>query len=241
MAEPSRPAHPTFEQRMVERGPRGAVIGALVVPIFALACLWQWQSPNPLSRVTLFSAGFVGLVTLASLEQALVFLRSAMRSEATLKEAIGTNYDRGLVRAIIMMSVLDYLYLLDYAHWHLAPALERRPLQWAGIAAAGASLLILAWADRWLSRHFASDSSAKEMMTGGPYRYVRHPRYVSIILGKLAAPLLLGSVLAWMAFPVYVLLIFRRIRREEPHLRALFGTAYDAYASGTARLIPGIF
>lgn len=212
-----------------------------MVPFFAVFCLWQWRSATPLSRITLFSAAFVILVTIAGAEQAHVFLRSAMRSEATLKEAIGTSYDRGLVRAIVALSFVDYLYLIDYAHWHLAPALERKSLQWVGVVAAGASLLILAWADRWLSRHFANDAAAKQIMTGGPYRFVRHPRYTSILLAKLAAPLLLGSVLAWITFPVYVFLIFRRMQREEPHLHDLFGVAYDTYASRTARLIPGIY
>ena len=237
----SRPARPSLEQRMVQTGPRRAILGALTIPLFAIACLWQWQSAAPLARVTLFSAAFVILATISAAEQAHVFLRSAMRSEATLKEAIGANYDRGLVRATIIMSFVDYLYLLDYAHWHLVPVLERKPLQWTGIAAAGASLLILAWADRWLSRHFANDAAAKQIMTGGPYRFVRHPRYTSILLGKLAAPLLLGSLLAWIVLPVWLFLIFRRMQREEPHLHDLFGAAYATYASRTARLIPGIY
>jgi protein-S-isoprenylcysteine O-methyltransferase Ste14 len=225
----------------VETGPRRAIVWAFAVPVLALLCLWQFRSAAPLSRVTLFSVMFVIQVTVAGAEQAHVFLRSAMRSEETLKEAIGANYDRVLIQAVIMMSFLDYIYLIEYAHWHLVPALERRTLQWMGVAAAIASLLILGWADRWLSRHFANDESAKRIMTGGPYRFARHPRYTAILLGKLAAPLLLGSVIAWIVFPVWVYLILQRIRREEPHLQDLFGTAYEVYASRTARLIPGLY
>jgi protein-S-isoprenylcysteine O-methyltransferase Ste14 len=40
---------------------------------------------------------------------------------------------------------------------------------------------------------------------------------------------------------ILLVAIRHRIEREEPHLRELFGSAYDAYARRTARLLPGVY
>ena len=78
-------------------------------------------------------------------------------------------------------------------------------------------------------------------MTNGPYRFVRHPRYASILLIGLGAPLAFASIIGWPLFFALLLAIRHRIEREEPHLCQLFGSAYDAYARRTARLLPGVY
>ena len=45
----------------------------------------------------------------------------------------------------------------------------------------------------------------------------------------------------WPFVLVLLVAIRHRIEREEPHLRELFGSAYDAYARRTARLLPGVY
>lgn len=231
---------PVVEQKL-KMAERGAAIAALFAPIFCVLCIRVWNSADPWSRVNIFSVGYAALISVSYIEQSFVFLRSAFRTESTLKEAIGAIYDPVLVRASLVLGFFDYAYLLEYVHWRFAPFLIRVPLQWAGLVAAAGSLAMLGWADRWLSRHFADDIAAGKLMTGGPYRFVRHPRYVSIILSKVAAPLMLGSLLAWIALPLWLVLVFRRIRLEEAHLRSIFGADYGSYASRTARLFPGIY
>jgi protein-S-isoprenylcysteine O-methyltransferase Ste14 len=70
---------------------------------------------------------------------------------------------------------------------------------------------------------------------------VRHPRYTAILFSGIAFALVFASFLAWALFFVWLVLILRRIRREERHLREIFGADYDAYAAHTARLLPGVF
>jgi len=77
-------------------------------------------------------------------------------------------------------------------------------------------------------------------VTSGPYRYVRHPNYVAVILEFLAIPLLAGAWVSalvlsgWNAF-----VLFDRIQSEE---RALDESpAYRRAFEGKARFIPGVF
>lgn len=206
-----------------------------------LLCLRQWSARHPWARLDLYSGGFFILAVVAAVTEARTFLRQGLRSVETAREAFGLSYDPALVRWSAVLSVLELAVILDYAHWRLVPALERPLFQGLGLALLIASAIGLARTDAWLARHFSSEQAAGQLMTEGPYRLVRHPRYASLLLAKLAFPLLFASIVGWALLPAWGFLIGRRIRREEAHVRELFGPNYDAYARRTARLLPGIY
>jgi protein-S-isoprenylcysteine O-methyltransferase Ste14 len=79
------------------------------------------------------------------------------------------------------------------------------------------------------------------VVTTGPYRVVRHPMYVAIIVVVLASPLALGSI--WAVLPALLLpfVLVARIRDEERLLTDSL-PGYREYQSTTkCRLIPGIW
>lgn len=55
----------------------------------------------------------------------------------------------------------------------------------------------------------------------GPYRWLRHPNYVAVVLGLVALPLALGRPWALAAVPLKLLALRRRLAVEE---RALAGS-----------------
>jgi protein-S-isoprenylcysteine O-methyltransferase Ste14 len=78
-------------------------------------------------------------------------------------------------------------------------------------------------------------------ITKGPYRFVRHPMYVGVILGAFAVPLVLGS--AWAFVPAFVTAILFVVRTalEDRTLRSEL-PGYDDYAQHTRyRLLPGVW
>jgi protein-S-isoprenylcysteine O-methyltransferase Ste14 len=81
----------------------------------------------------------------------------------------------------------------------------------------------------------------QQVMTGGPYQYVRHPGYVGAILYNVVTPLILGSL--WALLPTLVVMLFFIVRTagEDPTLqRELPG--YAAYAQRVRyRLLPGVW
>lgn len=83
--------------------------------------------------------------------------------------------------------------------------------------------------------------AGQQVVTTGPYRIVRHPMYVSLILIYVVSPLALGS--AWAVLPALLvpLVIMARILDEERVLaEGLPG--YREYQQKTRyRLIPGIW
>lgn len=80
-----------------------------------------------------------------------------------------------------------------------------------------------------------------QVVSAGPYRYVRHPMYVGVILMFLGWPLILGS---WVALGVscfVVLLFFVRTSLEDKTLRDEL-EGYEEFCTRTRyRLIPGLW
>ena len=76
--------------------------------------------------------------------------------------------------------------------------------------------------------------------TTGPYRWIRHPNYLVVILEILALPMLHG---AWLAAALLTVanaaVLARRIRNEERVLATV--PAWEETMAQRSRLIPGIF
>jgi protein-S-isoprenylcysteine O-methyltransferase Ste14 len=80
-----------------------------------------------------------------------------------------------------------------------------------------------------------------QVITDGPYRYVRHPGYAGGIVASLAFPLALGSL--WGLIPAAIGslgLVLRTVLEEQTLLQELEG--YRAYRSLVRfRLLPGVW
>jgi len=66
------------------------------------------------------------------------------------------------------------------------------------------------------------------VVTGGPYRFIRHPMYAGALLYFLGVPLLLGSWCAFVLFPLLAIGLGVRAVGEERMLRSRL-TDYDIY------------
>lgn len=81
--------------------------------------------------------------------------------------------------------------------------------------------------DRWTTRVMVLPE--EQLITDGPYRWVRHPNYVAVVLEIVAIPMLHGAWLTAVVFSIANLLVLRaRIRVED---RALGRGAGDVGAT----------
>jgi protein-S-isoprenylcysteine O-methyltransferase Ste14 len=115
------------------------------------------------------------------------------------------------------------------------------------LGAIGAVLLVSGlglaiWARVYLGRNWGMPMTEKaepELVTSGPYRFVRHPIYSGLLLalvGTALATNLIGLVIAAIV-GVY---FYYSARTEEKNLTAAFPTAYPVYRNVTKMLIPFI-
>jgi protein-S-isoprenylcysteine O-methyltransferase Ste14 len=77
--------------------------------------------------------------------------------------------------------------------------------------------------------------------SGGPYRWMRHPGYVGMVLFTLGTPALLGTPVAgWMAWIIIALIVVRTGLEDRTLRMELPG--YAEYAQQVKyRLIPGVW
>ena len=75
----------------------------------------------------------------------------------------------------------------------------------------------------------------------GPYKIVRHPGYLGMLLGSISLPLALGSLLAFIPLVIMIILIFMRTYYEDTTLQKEL-TGYTEYCKKVKyRLIPYIW
>jgi protein-S-isoprenylcysteine O-methyltransferase Ste14 len=122
------------------------------------------------------------------------------------------------------------------------------PSQWEIWCALGAALTLLGLsltvsARIYLGRNWSSVAAVKvdhELVTGGPYRWVRHPIYAGLLLAFVGTALANGQWRGVLAVVLSFVAVAQRIVIEERLMRQRFGPAYDAYAQRVRGLIPGI-
>ncbi len=114
---------------------------------------------------------------------------------------------------------------------------------WTAAACALVGIAFAIWARVHLGRNWSSRPAMKEgheLVTSGPYEYVRHPIYTGILLALFGSALL-GSPIGIFVFAVFLIVFVLRIGKEEGIMRALFPEAYPPYQARTKKLIPFIW
>jgi protein-S-isoprenylcysteine O-methyltransferase Ste14 len=116
---------------------------------------------------------------------------------------------------------------------------------WAGIGAAlvAIGLLFTVWARVHLGRNWSGVVTLKqdhELITSGPYRWVRHPIYTGLIFAFIGQALARGEWRGLVALLLVIGALWRKLRIEERWMHEQFGDAYLAYRLRVTALFPFI-
>ena len=150
--------------------------------------------------------------------------------------------DPNIVRFTQLLMFGDLIIFFDYSHWQSLQSLARPMIQAAGLAIYLLAKIWQMWTDVRLAEYFGNTGSEQhEPIKNGPFRFVRHPRYASLIAGKIGCALIFASAWGWFMVLAWTILYTRKVVHEEEHMRQMLGTSYDEYSEGTARLLPGIY
>lgn len=83
----------------------------------------------------------------------------------------------------------------------------------------------------------AEPPAGAQLMTGGPYRFSRHPMYAGLVLGGAGIAVLRRRVEPLAAWAVLAAVLHVKSRDEDRWLAARFGGAYEEYAARTPRVL----
>jgi protein-S-isoprenylcysteine O-methyltransferase Ste14 len=83
------------------------------------------------------------------------------------------------------------------------------------------------------------DDAPRSIVTHGPYRWVRHPFYVSFLLLLAGSAMITRDVIALGSFGLGLAILTWTARREEQRLAtSAFGADYVSYLGRTGRFVP---
>jgi protein-S-isoprenylcysteine O-methyltransferase Ste14 len=90
-----------------------------------------------------------------------------------------------------------------------------------------------------LQRSFIDYPLPDRLITDGPFRWVRHPFFVGYILGALAAPVAIHSILLWLiAAGMITTSVSAAVREEQVWLASPRGEQYREYRKHTGMFLP---
>lgn len=148
--------------------------------------------------------------------------------------------------AVVLLQALSVALIV------VGPLCDRRGLavfssegvRLAGVALYAAGFLLMHWAEAALGKQFSLEVAIQhghELVTGGPYRLVRHPRYLGIELFSVGLALVFRSAIALLLAAIVAAVLAWRIYDEEILMAQEFGERWRAYAGRSWRLIPWLY
>lgn len=194
----------------------------------------RWDLPLGWAVVAVIGAMSVAGVALADPG----LLRERTRPGPGAQDRALLLWSRLLGLAAVVVAGLD----VGRFHWSDGVPLW---LQVAGVAALGLGFALSLWA-MTVNRFFSSvirlqDDRDHQVITGGPYRWVRHPGYAGVFFAMPGLALALSSWLCLVPMLVFVALVLRRLVREDRFLHAKLEGYADYARDVRFKLIPGIW
>lgn len=116
-------------------------------------------------------------------------------------------------------------------------------LRWLGAALMALGIATGLWALKHLGRNVTPTAVPRadaELVTTGPYRWVRHPLYSSGLFTFPGAALLAANLLVLVAGAATYGVLLYRTRREETELVRRFGERYVEYRRRTGMILPRV-
>ncbi|MCC6580845.1 MAG: isoprenylcysteine carboxylmethyltransferase family protein [Phycisphaeraceae bacterium] len=165
---------------------------------------------------------------------------------ATSGEKI-SHAEEGCLFAIVLrlaglcLWISTFAYLLSPASVQWA-AMPLPPwLRWCGVVTGGLCSLLMYWTLSSLGKNLTDTVVTRAeaaLVTHGPYRWVRHPFYVTTGLLMMSVTLLTANWLIGLSSLLVLGLLVVRTPKEEQILIDRFGDEYRLYMTSTGRFFP---
>ena len=138
-----------------------------------------------------------------------------------------------------MIGLIVFLTNPDLMRWSAMPLPVW--LRWTGVGIGVAGSAFLFWTLHSIGRNLTDTVVTRKnhtLVTHGPYRWIRHPFYVAVLLAILANSLAAANWFVLATGAVTFGLLKFRLGKEEALLVERFGDEYRAYMARTNRFIP---
>ncbi len=169
------------------------------------------------------------------------------RAERVSEEKTASWQEEGLLTAIalrsfglaLVLSVVAYVLNPRWMKWSSLdlPA----SLRWTGAGIGTATLPLSYWVFSSIGKNITSSVNTREdhnLVTSGPYRWVRHPLYSVGTTFFFSLSMLIANWFTALASLLGLMLLVVRLPKEEEKLIERFGDEYREYMKRTGRFLP---
>ncbi len=171
---------------------------------------------------------------------AVIWLLAAFATKQTVYKESGLQRLRYIIPLLLGWFLLAKGHRLsDPLNHRVIPHLDA--LAWLGAVLCIAGLAFCGWARFSLGRNWSGIVTLKgghELITSGPYAFVRHPIYTGLLTMCVATALVVGHIAAIIAMPFVIVSLWVKLRSEEELMLENFPAGYEAYSRRVKRLIP---
>jgi protein-S-isoprenylcysteine O-methyltransferase Ste14 len=146
-----------------------------------------------------------------------------------------------LAGLVLWISTFGDLIFPAYFQWASLPLPNW--LRWIGVVTGVLCSLLMYWTLASLGKNLTDTvvtRSEATLVTHGPYRWVRHPFYVTAALLMASVTVLTSNWLIGVSCVAVLALLAVRTPKEEQMLIERFGQEYRDYMARTGRFIPRI-
>ena len=162
------------------------------------------------------------------------------------KDEIGKRVRRqSFVGSLMVLVLLLFFILIPYtSRREMAVFASIVFLSWIGVLTCAVGYLLIYWSGLALGQQYSAKVTIQKdhhLITSGPYRLIRHPRYLGILLVAFGFILLFHSWLGLVVIAVAKGLILFRIKDEEDLMHKHFRKAWEEYCRHSWRLVPYVF
>ena len=114
-------------------------------------------------------------------------------------------------------------------------------LRWCGFILIGIWGVLFVWTFQTLGKNLTDTVVTRTehtLITTGPYRYVRHPFYLSFLIAVIGGSIVTANWYLFLSSLLPFAFLVVRTRIEEEKLVERFGDEYREYMAGTGRFVP---
>ncbi|HTR19130.1 MAG TPA: isoprenylcysteine carboxylmethyltransferase family protein [Candidatus Paceibacterota bacterium] len=166
-----------------------------------------------------------------------VWLVSAINTKRYARRNMNSLFMRLVI--VVIVSVFFSSKTVQAIFVGAQQSIATPPVQWLGVVLCVLGMALAIWARVYLGRNWGMPMSLKqeaELVTTGPYAYVRHPIYSGFMLAALGSAL----VSVWWFVPLVLFSIYfiYSAKTEEKIMLKEFPDQYPGYMKRTNMLIP---
>lgn len=143
---------------------------------------------------------------------------------------------------VLWVATFGYLFFPDRFAWAALPLPTW--LRWVGVISGALCSLLMYWTLSSLGKNLTDTVVTRQnatLVTQGPYRWVRHPFYVTAALLMASVTLLTANGFIGVSSLLVLSLLTIRTPKEEQMLVARFGQSYRDYMARTGRFVPRLW